>query len=313
MPADGYASPDQLAPDAWLLCFARHHADAAVWSGLFSSCRSGRDFVLTRARQAALTLTCDDQPPDAGWRQLLLAVRHALAVRGARPTSISAQHDRDDRSHKERHWLTRLLLLPGVLAGVGEGVTELDLDLRGNCDIGPVLALMACACPHTTGLSIEYNSNQQAMILPHPSQWPRLRSLRYPKQSESINAGRLWPHIVPYTTQLTTLQLPRCYQQVPWSLLFPPHLPATLPLTHLETEEGLDDMLVNKLLTHAPHLTYLVVHDIGEGLQGDRLEVGAYRDRVWGVSELKLIWWRSEPDVLSRLVLLPKPPLAAWL
>ncbi len=138
--ADGYANSSQQAPDAWLLCFAKHHADAAVYSGLFRSCRGGRDLALRYARKAALQLLVADSKPDGVWRRHLAAVRRALGVRGALPTSLQIRRLADERVAEPgtepgqqqsvpAGYLARLAMVPKQLTGVGMGITNLDLDV----------------------------------------------------------------------------------------------------------------------------------------------------------------------------------------
>ncbi len=56
--ADGHAQPQLLVPDAWLLVFKDQHACPGVLSGIFTSCRAGRDWALSTADHVALTLDC---------------------------------------------------------------------------------------------------------------------------------------------------------------------------------------------------------------------------------------------------------------
>ncbi len=333
--AGGHASADQQAPDAWLLCFAKHHADAAVWSGLFSSCRGGRDLALTHAGKAALTLRCADAEPDAGWTRQLAAVRQALSVREARPTRLAvrcrslsaskalatnvtseaARKDTDSAAGSSAQWLERLMLLPTQLSGVGNGVAELHVSHvpRGWC-ARPLLSLLAGACPNISSLVYrQCGVSEETFGLPPAAQWPRLSSLTikdgFENGYEPIAQGLL-QRVAPYVAQLVSLRIPKCSpgpEGEVWHHLFPPSPPppTTLPLTHLSICDVLTDQLLSKLLNHAPNLKTLSV-------AGVNIHTEAYRDREWGVKQLVLSrGWRVESEsVMMALPLLPKPQSA---
>ncbi len=82
-PAPGHAAPASV-PDAWLLQFREKHATAApaVLSGIFTSCRSGRDWVLGTAPKATLTLDFTQELPVPVRLQQLYAARQLLSTRG---------------------------------------------------------------------------------------------------------------------------------------------------------------------------------------------------------------------------------------
>lgn len=188
-PADGYADPDQRAPDAWVLQFRRQHADAAVWSGLFSSCRGGRDFALIHARTAVLTLRCADAVPDDGWRAQLAAVRQALETRGAASTSLRVQPIGEAG-------MAKLSLLLGQLWGAGVGVTAVVM--LGRRDVSSLMIAVAAAFPNATHVSL------WSRTLPPRTQWPRLTSLNYYGPSSHV---LLRSHLLA-DRPLTSLKLP---------------------------------------------------------------------------------------------------------
>lgn len=312
--ADHWCAPSQLVPDAWLLCFTKHHADAAVWSGLFRTCRGGRDLALRAARQAALTLPCFDQEPDAGWERQLATVRDALSVRGARPTRLrlpGLQTDGEDQInfHTGRTcdaWARRLALMPGRLVGVGQGITKLDLSLWGEWEYGVFLTQLAWACPNVTSLQLKLPytlkpnfTSPQPPPIPPRSLWPKLTSLRVPQGS--VDTDWLVQHVAPYMGQLTTLQLPSCpyYQTVQWPALFPQYPTTTnTPLTHFTANAQLTDGLLSELLAHAPGLESLSVREVA-------VQSVAFRDRVWGLKEIGMCGCYQRVS-LESLTLLPK-------
>lgn len=291
---------------------------------MFRTCRGGRDVILAHARKLALTIECLHKPADDEWRRRMAAVRAALRVRGALPTSpqtsadIRAEVWGDDegawlKKGRKAHWLRRVKQVATQLAGAGQGVTELDIDLWGEWDLLPFLNRYAAAFPNTTALSINADGEVQAPTLPPPSRWPRLTTLQLYNSTYKFDA--LWPHIVPYLPQLTTLQLPHISGawHLPWHLLFSQSPSTPLPLTHFYTGKRLDDALIEQFLTHAPQLTHLWVSEIGGTIGGTTTrgpvvwQLGAHKDRVWGVQELRVSHDHKPTDVLPQLALLPKP------
>lgn len=294
--AENCFSPTQLPPGPWLLCFTEQHADAAVWAGLFSSCRGGRELALTHARKATLMLRCANRPPDAGWRAQVAAVRQALRVRGARPTRVDLEPAswfcKDPDSYV---WLVRLAIIPGQLLDVSAGVTELYF--RG-CSNSTAIAALATTFPNIT----HFKGPQ----VPPPSYWPRLTSLVLRSVDGYTRAAEkaLWSLVAPYLPQLTTLELPQCHYPsggvIPWRALFPRELATNLPLTTFTTHEVLTDKLLSKLLTHTPHLEQLTVWGLAVSAEG-------FRDRVWRVKRLNVAYWVTErSSVLPAVAALPR-------
>lgn len=206
--ADHCYAPSQGLPDAWLLCFTEHHADAAVLGGLSGTCRGGRDLAVQAARKAALTLTCANLEPDAAWDRRLVRARHALSVRGKRPTSVRVVHqggggyyDTEFRVHRMPSQ-ERLMSMLDLLHGVGQGVTELGIDVSEYTDHAGFLRELALACPNVASLQLGFSS---LPTLPPASQWPGLVVLRLVGDFMETEVLR---QIAPYIGQFTTLQLP---------------------------------------------------------------------------------------------------------
>ncbi len=82
-PAPGHRVPHEPLPDTWLAAFKQHHADNALYRALFRSCPAGRDWVLTNAPSASLTLDTNQDRPPFSWLRQLAAVQQALATRNA--------------------------------------------------------------------------------------------------------------------------------------------------------------------------------------------------------------------------------------
>ncbi len=271
----GYANPAQRVPDAWLLLFIEQHADSAVLSGLFTSCRAGKDLVLQAARKATLQLRVADRKPagkwrtlllrvvgrspDSDWRRQLAAAGKALAVRGARPTRLMLGR-LPDRSGKPPHsppppppeCLARLAMVAQRLHRVGAGITELVIDVWSTgWDMGPLVCDLAQACPNVRSLEIVCFDEYTRIALPPPAQWPQLTCIRlsYTSERRCIDAQAVWPQIAAYMHQLTTLVLPGRHWTgeggCPWDLLFSqrpltphtntPHATIPAPLTPTTT------------------------------------------------------------------------------
>lgn len=89
--ADGFHSPDQQVPEAWLLALTEQHSDADVWVGVFRSCRSGRDLALRTAPKARLRLDTSIGSEPTAWLQRLHVLKQSLETRGRLPTSLQVE------------------------------------------------------------------------------------------------------------------------------------------------------------------------------------------------------------------------------
>ncbi len=178
--ADQYYASGQRIPDGLVLSFIEQHADAAMFVSLFRSCRGGRDLVLRSARKGALVLMCANLLPNAAWERQLRAARQALSVRGLRPTSVRVLQQTgpgflDERKIYRVPSQERLVSVLNLLHGVGEGVTELDVDLSGYPDNKRFMRELAVACPNVSSLQLRYNSNSHPLLRPLPT-WQKLQS-----------------------------------------------------------------------------------------------------------------------------------------
>ncbi len=296
VPADGCDTPIQEAPDAWLLCFIEQHADAAVWSGLFISCRGGRQLALTHARKATLMLHCAHRVPDEGWQAQLVAVRQALSVRGAQSTRVKlrpfiALGDGPD----PYLWVARMGLVPGMLWGVGRGVTELDVDLESWSQTGALSSTLASSFPNITSLTL------MGSMLPTPALWPRLQSIDV--SSHRGEEKWLLQTIADYLPQLKSLKLPSDYHgRRDWSSLFGRsyYHPVHSPLTHFEANSTLTDQVAVRLTVVAPGLEHLSVYRIAA-------DTGQYTDAPWSLKHLQITERMDAAEVLPALARLPRP------
>ncbi len=78
--------------DALRVLAEASHADREVYEGIFTSCRTGRDWVLTTAPQAHLTLQVTEKQLQhrRTWQRQLAAAKQALATRGQVQASAAA-------------------------------------------------------------------------------------------------------------------------------------------------------------------------------------------------------------------------------
>ncbi len=79
--ADGLLTPHSSTPATWRSQFIEQYK--TVYGGLFRTCRTGRDWVLTTAPEAQLTLQLTPEQLTGGrWQRQLQIAQQALATRG---------------------------------------------------------------------------------------------------------------------------------------------------------------------------------------------------------------------------------------
>lgn len=283
-PAPGHAAPDQLAPDSWLLQFRDHHAvpDPAILSGVFTSCRAGRDWVLGGlAREVSLTLDTTNEHPSDAWVTRIGALRQALCARGVRPVRLTLL------CSDAQHSSTASYAVAGLMqAGQSAAITELTLRDPTGADSCLYMQfavvthhLIPALIPHLTTLSLE----PCPWALPLPHLLPQLRSLR----ATLLNSGAesrldlILSSIAPLTTQLTTLTINERYpanfnHPTPW-LALAPAVPSHT-LTSFSTNGAATDALMSVLLDSFTAL---------ETLQIDTPAFDTdHSDGEWGVRQL---------------------------
>ncbi len=270
--AEGYASPDEHAPDTWRAAF-EGCADAEVWLGLFSSCRGGRDWAWRTAPSAGLVLDCTvSGRTQAARQQHFSAVKQCLGARGALTTKLTAVCDKD---------LTRDSSALSAVSGVGAGIVSLQMRSVGVHSVpreGPATALLdalALACPNTTSITLI----DVKCELPHPRKLTRLTDVIVKssggRDPHSQSARVMIPRgIKAYSAQLTSLQLDAANDG--WTQLLSPL--TTLPkLTHFHTHR-----LPGQILTHLVHQAPALKHVTVGGLSIDR----EWARVQWGVDTL---------------------------
>ncbi len=237
--------------DVLHVLIAAQHADSALYGGLLACSRAARDWVLTTAPQATLTLRppviCN---PMNEWQVQLAAVQRALATRGGLPTRVvlALSHTSEDAS---------VNLIPGALQGA-LGVADVSIPFI-EYDKPALTALvqgLAAALPSLRTLKLECPCH-----LPPPSLAPQLSSLSIRVtqgcfQAQVVELG----HVAQYLCQLVSLAVTFGNSRyapnggVAWSRLF---THPTQSLTKLSTNTTLYEALLDAILSHSPCLQEL--------------------------------------------------------
>ncbi len=255
---------------------------------------AGRDYVLRRAKSAALTLDAQDSQPFDKWRQQLRSTQLALSARGILPSSLTLSGSGND---------IRAQLVPGALMGVGAGITHLSYKPSPPDDPART-ALLKDTVAALTGLQ----SLQLCCpcAIPSPSLLPNLTALtafvaaeNFPDNPQHVPHEQLGRSIGALLPQLHSLALPahdKYLIDAGPSQLFN-HIFTqghTHTLTHLSFDANLHDTLMDLLLEHAPGLRKLSVYDLELAQDHSRKE--------WRLEQLMV---EQEPETplvqLSRL------------
>ncbi len=289
-PAPGHAAPNQHAPDTWLDLFTAEHArtDPAVLSGVFTACRSGRDWVLEVAPRVSVHIDTSAPQPVAGFQRRSSTFHRALSARSNSVQRTQLQITCSETLQSS----TVTYVLPSFLSGLSVPVT--DITLQGRCPqeevdavLSPIAGLLLSLVPslasHLTTLSLDPCPGP----LPPPQLLPQLRSLSvslYPLTNQPQ-----WPYeqvivrsIGRLVTQLTALVVNRHNPMgnVPWSALTPDTPSYTL--TTLSTN-GYCDMALLRVATQ--WLPALETLRAGQGLTGLH---GSDSGARWAVRKLEL-------------------------
>ncbi len=122
-PAPGHRAPGQQVPDAWLLLFKNKHIrpDPAVQGGLFTACRSGRDFILESTPKVTVTLDTTVEQPRSAWCRRKSSLPQALGARGPQPIGLKVVCD------GSQHSAASVAAVAGLVDDVSAPITELTL------------------------------------------------------------------------------------------------------------------------------------------------------------------------------------------
>ncbi len=289
-PARGCRRAQQHAPDSWRGAFlSSKHADASVLSGVYTSCRAGRDLVLSHAQHATLSLdaTTAEQLTDT-W----LSPLQRLSQRGTLPTglkvTISYQPDVQAR-------VQRLL---EVISQRGYNVDSITLRTPLNHHEQLPIEARVLQCQWPALPSVKSLRLQSCNVVLPPRSLPNLAAFEMmaPFESQQLPAG-VYSSIAALLPQLTSFSFSG-WQERRLVSLFPQGPNKTLPtLTHLSLREsGLTDELLGLVLDTVPALQELAVSSL-------RVETDAYRARTWPVTRLVL----QHGPTWEGLARLPRP------
>ncbi len=305
-----FASAD--GADALRIVFMTGHADSAAYGGLFGTCRTGRDWVLTTAPRAKVALQLiPEQLTGDRWQRQLHAAQQALVTRG-QPGAVIATaltlafspQVLGSRSQPAVQAAADSLL--SFLQQAGQYVSDLALDnefstlastsllQRAGTTLGSIIRLTLHRCPYQ---------------LPPPSQLPSLRHLTITDSQGSVAFYRSVGAFLPQLTSFCHCTFAGFDSQAMVDIVRASGVQSHT-LTDL-TVFTLDDELVSALLDCCPSIARI---------QACRLEVqsGQHVGREWGLRELGLeepFWDDSDTDEHARgldmLARLPRPAAGA--
>ncbi len=227
-PADGHYSPGQQVPDAWLLSLASYEG---VLSGVFSSCRAGREWVLASARTAKLTLdTSTAQADEQAWRRRLDALHGHLCTRAQQQPKQGASLY--ILTTREQSTSPAFQLLPGLITAASGAMNFLSVKLHDReqrFDSSVLEGFLQRAAPGLTNLST-LSVMCGTCALPALALLPRLQSvyMDLPHDLAQSTVAAVLDSIRPYMGQLKHLTLGLARPEgdepdsFPWYLLFPP-------------------------------------------------------------------------------------------
>ncbi len=274
-----------------------------------TSCRSGRDLLLTSAKRASLTLDTTRGHPYSQWVACLSAAKQLLARR--------PQHSRTDLALYADSFSYSASICSLILSELqGPNITRLVIIAFSHIDSSTLTLLLhqaAAAFPQLDAIELV----SCACPLPPPSVFPKLTDISIalaPSYDRPDSDGKV--HLPPaelltsvsqYLHQLTDIDIVRHEgfersptQQpplsFPWHHLLTPQT-TTHTLTVFSTSDPLTDELLGLLLQSAPAL---------ETLSVSRLQLGSdHRGEQWVLKDLNVPGEEADPaetmQCLSRL------------
>ncbi len=285
----GWAAPGKPMPDTWRVIFDEKHVDGKVYSKVFSSCRTGREWVLRNAPSAQLHLNTVSPMHPRAWFGRLTRAAAALDTRGGLTTRMKVTCDDSAES------AAACGLMPSVLAGHTAGVTHLvvsDVSAQRPCEFSvALLRVVLLPFPNLTSLTLS----------PCPPTIPsrdHLKGLKQLSLSADVLTDSILTSCAPLLQQLTSLTLRggEAAQRPQWPLLFNA-ASTTSTLTSFTTDHSLTDTLMDLLMQHAPALGQLTVHALRMGVD--------YSARHWSVRELRAGMGRPHCILWFQLMALP--------
>lgn len=291
VPEDGAAY--ETVPSAWRVLFSSQQADSAVFSGLLSSCRTGRTWALSTAPKMTVQLTPpqEDQADLAAWQDQLSGVSDALHTRGMLPTCLAVCVKGESVS------ATALKLIPAALSQFNAGITALRVRLTEQAtktdrlNIRDYLNSAAKAFPNVTSLELD----TCVTALPVKCSFPNLKHLRLTTSSTDPSVPAKLHY---YLKQITELEVysPARASKVTRSKVFN-HAPSP-SLRTLKTSACLTDPLLSRITRYAPNVAYLSVGGIDKGLSD-------HSAKQWGLKRLNITVQEGTGMDMSVLLHLP--------
>ncbi len=333
-PAPGFQAPEDSVPGSWVEVFRKHYADHGVLTGLMQSCTAGRDWALTFAPKARLTVSTKPRDSLEAWQAGQEAAVQRAALRGSQPTALAVV------VHGSEFGVAALNLLPHILRVAGPHYTELALSVAdgkgGESEAlqtvraGPAIThfLSSAALWNVTHVSLNVPCDfalpppnlpqpPKPQHLIRPSSFSSLKhvTVTLPKKSSRKVTSQLWnpvpgpPHeyefpgsLSGYLPQVQVLKVrgvshsdKKDGTHNPWPLLFTPAARG-YALTSFTTDGDLTGALLRGLVQSAPALKTLRVY---EALGGDP----ECSKQEWALESLESGWEVHA----SALACLPRP------
>ncbi len=313
------------------IVFMMGHADSDMYDGLFRTCRTGRDWVLTTAKMVCVKLELSTEQLFAKtWKCQIPAAKRALTIRGRPRTGFTtvlsvygyngAHFIKKPDGYgstwfaSQRTESAAVNSLVSFMQRYGHYVNELWLGSYGFDQPHFMLTLLQRAA---SGLSNVATITMQecACILPPPSQLPSLQQL----STETLASDDNWAYgnmehefrssIAAVLPQLTTLSAytDDCDDGPVLAAVVRRSGALCAHLTELVAPR-VDDSLVCALIDHCPNLRRLETYSLNVSQQ--------HKGRVWGVQALAVYSSYYNADVyneadafpydLTRLARLPR-------
>ncbi len=285
------ANPEQVADELWRSLFIKH-ARSAAHTGLFRSCRTGRDWVLREAPKAILLLDTAAAEPREQWLARLAAVQQALVTRGAALTAVALVCGADAAPVRD---------ILQHLQTASAGIPILHLTFTATC--GALAELIGDAGSALPNLSI-LNLTACPLALPLPEKLPSVKHLHLKVaewgEFDPQDEQRFYTRLGRYLRQLTSLTITRKqaadedsdHVAILYACMFgnatlvtnagriPMPGNTTHTLTRLTLNTALDYNLLRMLVKYTPQLTHLCGSDLEY--------LGTHMaDEQWAVIELK--------------------------
>ncbi len=278
-PSPSRSSPSalpQLALDSLRVFIETQHANGAARLAVFTTCRAGRDGVLSTAPRARLTLLLTAQRlKDGSWQRQLTAAQQALTKRGRLRTALTVKCGQGKAVCS-----SGAQNLAAFLKAAGKHINELRLECTGNTkpiQYKTLLQAMSDGLGSITSLDLQ----GCACVIPSPTKLPSLTSI---VMTSIPNTKDIIASITTIVPQVTKLQYtPRFSDKEETFTALLTRVPTPYhALTDLNLDLPLNDELLGLLLIdRAPVLKRLTVYDV-------ILTSDQYVTKQWALAEVDI-------------------------